>query len=41
LEDSIDIDIEEMQCKDNDWIQLGQCRSQWWAVVYVAINLLL
>jgi uncharacterized protein Smg (DUF494 family) len=41
LEDNINIDIEEIRCKDMDWIQLALYRAQWWALVYVTMNLLL
>jgi hypothetical protein len=38
-EDNIRMDIKEIGWDDVDWIHLAQGRNQWWAYVYMVLNL--
>jgi hypothetical protein len=37
-EDELKIDIQEIWCKDVDWIYLAQGRDQWRTAVNMAVN---
>ena len=38
-EDSIKMDLQEVGCGSMDWIELGQGRDRWQALVSVVMNL--
>jgi hypothetical protein len=38
-EDGIRMDLREIGWRSGDWIHLAQDRDQWWALVYMVINL--
>jgi hypothetical protein len=38
-EDNIEVDLQEVECRDMDWIELAQFRDRLWALVNAIINL--
>ena len=38
-EDNIKMDLQEVGCQDNDWIELAQDRDRWWALANGVMNL--
>jgi hypothetical protein len=38
-EDNIKIDLQELGCRDMDWIEVVQDRDRWWALVTAVMNL--
>ena len=38
-EDNIKMDLQEVECKGMDWIELAQHRDRWWTLVNVVMNL--
>jgi len=38
-EDNIKIDLQEVGCRDMDWIEMARDRDRWRALVDVAMNL--
>ena len=39
-EDNINMDRQEVGCKDMEWIELAQDRERWWAPVNALMNIL-
>ena len=39
LEDSIKMDLQEVECRGMDWIELAKDRDKWHALVNVVMNL--
>ena len=37
-EENIKIDLQDLGCKDMDWIDLAQDRDKWWALVNAVMN---
>jgi hypothetical protein len=37
--DTITMDLKEIECDSDDWIQLLQDRDKWWALVKMEMNL--
>ena len=37
---NIKMDLQEMECRDMDWIDVAQDRDRWWALVNAVMNLL-
>jgi hypothetical protein len=37
--DDIKVDLQEVGCRDIDWIELAQDMNRWWALVNVVTNL--
>jgi len=38
-EDNIKMNLQEVECRGMDWIELVQDRERWWALVNVVMNL--
>jgi hypothetical protein len=38
-EDNIKMDLQDVECKGIDWIDLTQNRERWWALVSAVMNL--
>jgi 3-oxoacyl-ACP reductase-like protein len=38
-EDNIKIELQELRCREINWIELAQNRDSWWALVNVVMNL--
>ena len=38
-EDNIKMDLQEVECRFMDWIELAQDRGRWWALVNAVMNL--
>jgi hypothetical protein len=39
MEDNIEMDLQEVECRVMDWIELAQARDRWWAIVNARMNL--
>ena len=38
-EDNIKMDLQEVECRGLDWIELAEDRDRWWALVIAVMNL--
>jgi hypothetical protein len=38
-DDNMKMDLQEVECRGMDWIQLAQDKDRWWALVEAVMNL--